>query len=97
MKNDKYEKYKNTLLKKGIIINDLLEILLETKFDSNILQQETIIKENEFIKLIEEKNGKEIGNKFEILFKETPLLRQFCFAKGNGITRNQIKNAILTL
>ena len=97
MKNDKYEKYKNTLLKKGIIINDLLEILLETKFDSNILEQETIIKENEFIKLIEEKNGKEIGNKFEILFKETPLLRQFCFAKGNGITRNQIKNAILTL
>jgi len=54
-------------------------------------------KEQEFIRLIKDKEGSNMSEQFKSLFNETPLLRQFCFVKENGITRQQIQTAILEL
>ena len=97
IKNAKYEKYNDLLIKKGIYISDLFKLLLSHKFDFNSLVHDCNRKEKEFIKLIKESEGKKISDQFESLFNETPLLRKFCFEKDNGITRNQIQNAILKL
>ena len=54
-------------------------------------------KEPKLIRLIQEKEGLNISQQFKSLFNETPLLRQFCFVKENGITRKQIQTTILEI
>lgn len=95
--NDNYKNYRNILSKEGIIIRDLLNILLEHKLEYNSVTHDSIKKENDFIELINEFKNEETGKKFHLLFDKTPLLKRFCFVKQNGLTREQIKNAILAL
>ena len=54
-------------------------------------------KEPKFIKSTQEKEGSNISQQFKSSFNETPLLRQFCFVKENGITRKQIQTTILEI
>ena len=97
IKKTKYYKYNDAINKKGITIEKLLEFLLVHKLDMNSIVHDGERKEQEFIRLIKDKEGSDMSEQFKSLFNETPLLRQFCFVKENGITRQQIKTAILEL
>ena len=97
IKNTKYYKYNDAINKKGITIEKLFEFLLVHKLDMNSIVHDGERKEQEFIRLIKDKEGSDMSEQFKSLFNETPLLRQFCFVKENGITRQQIKTAILEL
>ena len=97
IKNTKYYKYNDAINKKGITIEKLFEFLLVHKLDMNSIVHDGERKEQEFIRLIKDKKGSDMSEQFKSLFNETPLLRRFCFVKENGITRQQIKTAILEL
>ena len=97
IKKTKYYKYNDAINKKGITIEKLLDFLLDHKLDMNSIVHDGERKEQEFIRLIKDKKGSDMSEQFKSLFNETPLLRQFCFVKENGITRQQIKTAILEL
>ena len=97
IKKTKYYKYNDAINKKGITIEKLLEFLLVHKLDMNSIVHDGERKEQEFIRLIKDKKGSDMSEQFKSLFNETPLLRRFCFVKENGITRQQIKTAILEL
>ena len=97
IKSTKYYKYNDAINKKGITIEKLLEFLLVHKLDMNSIVHDGERKEQEFIRLIKDKKGSDMSEQFKSLFNETPLLRRFCFVKENGITRQQIKTAILEL
>ena len=97
IKKTKYYKYNDAINKKGITIEKLFEFLLVHKLDMNSIVHDGERKEQEFIRLIEDKEGSDMSEQFKSLFNETPLLRRFCFVKENGITRQQIKTAILEL
>ena len=97
IKNTKYYKYNDAINKKGITIEKLFDFLLDHKLDMNSIVHDGERKEQEFIRLIKDKEGSDMSEQFKSLFNETPLLRQFCFVKENGITRQQIKTAILEL
>ena len=97
IKNTKYYKYNDAINKKGITIEKLLDFLLDHKLDMNSIVHDGERKEQEFIRLIKDKKGSDMSEQFKSLFNETPLLRRFCFVKENGITRQQIKTAILEL
>ena len=97
IKKTKYYKYNDAINKKGITIEKLFEFLLVHKLDMNSIVHDGERKEQEFIRLIKDKEGSDMSEQFKSLFNETPLLRQFCFVKENGITRQQIKTAILEL
>lgn len=97
IKNTKYYKYNDAINKKGITIEKLLEFLLVHKLDMNSIVHDGERKEQEFIRLIKDKEGSNMSEQFKSLFNETPLLRQFCFVKENGIIRQQIQTAILEL
>ena len=97
IKKTKYYKYNDAINKKGITIEKLLDFLLDHKLDMNSIVHDGERKEQEFIRLIKDKKGSDMSEQFKSLFNETPLLRRFCFVKENGITRQQIKTAILEL
>ena len=97
IKKTKYYKYNDAINKKGITIEKLLDFLLDHKLDMNSIVHDGERKEQEFIRLIKDKKGSDMSEQFKSLFNETPLLRQFCFVKENGITRQQIQTAILEL
>ena len=97
IKKTKYYKYNDAINKKGITIEKLFEFLLVHKLDMNSIVHDGERKEQEFIRLIKDKKGSDMSEQFKSLFNETPLLRRFCFVKENGITRQQIKTAILEL
>ena len=97
IKKTKYYKYNDAINKKGITIEKLLDFLLDHKLDMNSIVHDGERKEQEFIRLIKDKEGSNMSDQFKSLFNETPLLRQFCFVKENGITRQQIQTAILEL
>ena len=97
IKKTKYYKYNDAINKKGITIEKLLDFLLDHKLDMNSIVHDGERKEQEFIRLIKDKEGSDMSEQFKSLFNETPLLRRFCFVRENGITRQQIKTAILEL
>ena len=94
--SNNYKNYRDMLLKEGIIISDLFNVLLDHKLEFNSVTHGSYKELKEFIKLIKEFKTEKIGQKFELLFDKTPLLKNFCFVKRNGITRSQIKRALLT-
>ena len=93
----KYLNYKNILLKEGIDIAELLNVLLDHKLEYISVNYDSKKKEEEFIRLIKNLKSEEIGEKFKLLFDKTPLLKKFCFMKRNNITREEIQKTILSM
>jgi len=91
---DNYSNYKMLLLKEGVSLGELLNVLIEHKFEFNNVTHDSAKIEEEFIRLIIGFKNEEMGRKFQILFEKTPLLKTFCFVKRNEITRAQIRNTI---
>jgi hypothetical protein len=91
---DNYSNYKRLLLNEGISLGELLNVLIEHKFEFNSVTHDSAKIEEEFIRLIIGFKNEEMGRKFQILFEKTPLLKTFCFVKRNEITRAQIRNTI---
>lgn len=84
-------------MKEGISIQRLLNILVTHKKEYNSCTHDEDKDLEEFIRLITNFENKEIGDKFKLLFKKTPLLEQYCFNKNNRITRVDILNAMIKL
>lgn len=93
----KYSRYNQLLVKEGISIQRLLNILVTHKKEYNSCTHDENKDLEEFIRLITNFENKEIGDKFKLLFKKTPLLEQYCFNKNNRITRVDILNAMIKL
>jgi len=95
--NTNFENYKNLLLKDAIVLSDLLNVLLKHKNGYYYITHDCEMEEEKFIRLITSFENEEMGKKFKLLFKNTPLLKKFCFNKSDEITREKIRNAILKL
>ena len=96
--NRHYGNYKSLLVKDKIVLGELLNVLLKHKKEYNSVTHDCVKEEAEFIRLITNFESEKIGEKFELLFNNTPLLKNFCFNKRNEIiTKDEIKNAILKL